>query len=70
MARKVRILVSFMEYTKGQEIDLETDKNGIVLDRFWRHLIKENKEPKLIEVITKAKKPEPKEKETNGNQLS
>lgn len=67
MAIKIKILVNFMEYAKGQEIDLQTDKNGIVLDRFWRHLIKENKEPKLIEIISKAKKPDAREKETNAN---
>jgi hypothetical protein len=53
---KLKINKTFLNYKEGQIINLQTDNNGNVLDRFWRNRIKDSQYDNCCEIVPEKKK--------------
>ncbi len=48
---RVKILADIPGHKKGQMVIIETDKDGIPLERFWRRRFKDAKTDNCLEII-------------------
>jgi hypothetical protein len=64
--KQIKINKDFLNYKKGQLINVEVDSSGIVLEKYWRSRLKDSHYDNCCELVSESKK-KLKEKDNDSN---